>query len=94
MFYSNTDDIKRGYFAYTHSQLVSTRLSDIIVPAAVAAVVEKHIVVVEMPRRDVAAVGVDLLPAVLPVELLVLVLGPAEQPALSPAQGAVAEHRS
>ena len=47
-----------------------------------------------MPRRDVAAVDVDLLPVELPVELLVLVLGPAEQPALSPAQGAVAEHRS
>ena len=47
-----------------------------------------------MPRRDVAAVDVDLLPVELPAELLVLVLGPVEQPALSPAQGAVAEHRS
>ena len=84
----------RHYFSYIHSQFISTWLNDVTAPAAVAAAVEIHIVVVEMPRRDVAAVDVDLLPAVLPVELLVLVLGPAGQLALSPAQVAVAEHRS
>ena len=84
-------DIERSF----KPQFFSTLLKYVTIPAAVAAVVEKHIVVAELPRRDVVAADVDLLlPVGLPVELRVLVLGPVERLALSPAPGAVAEHRS
>ena len=75
-------------------QLISRQLIYLIIPVVAVVVVEKHIVAAEMLRRDVAAVDVDSLPVVLLVELLVLVLGPVEQLALSPAQEVVAEHRS